>query len=141
MFCNFRPALNSDIKALLKIENESFDEFRLSKASFYYHIKRNFLYVYEDEKGEILGYILVFNHLKIPRIYSLAISKNARGFGLGNEFMKFITSKFKNLRLEVNVNNQKAINLYTKFGFLISKTLPNYYENSDGFEMIFKNNP
>lgn len=135
----FRPATNKDIKALLDIENESFSEFKLSKASFYYHIKRNFLYVYENELGEILGYILVFNHLKIPRIYSLAISKKARGLGLGSEFMKFVLAKFESLRLEVNTQNLAAINLYTKFGFKVVKTLPNYYEDSDGLEML-KNN-
>ena len=137
-----RKATNSDIKALLEIENESFNEFRLSKASFYYHIKRNFLYVYELgsdksilKKGEILGYCLVFSYLKIPRIYSIAVSKKARNLGVGSAMLEFLTLKFKTLRLEVRSDN-KAINLYEKFGFKKVKILPNYYEDCDGILMI-----
>ncbi|MCZ6150115.1 N-acetyltransferase [Campylobacter ureolyticus] len=137
-----RKATNSDIKALLEIENESFNEFKLSKASFYYHIKRNFLYVYELEsdksilkKREILGYCLVFSYLKIPRIYSIAVSKKARNLGVGSAMLEFLTLKFKTLRLEVRSDN-KAIHLYEKFGFKKVKILPNYYEDCDGILMI-----
>ena len=137
-----RKATNSDIKALLEIENESFNEFKLSKASFYYHIKKNFLYVYELEsyksilkKGEILGYCLVFSYLKIPRIYSIAVSKKARNLGVGSAMLEFLTLEFKTLRLEVRSDN-KAIHLYEKFGFKKVKILPNYYEDCDGILMI-----
>ena len=137
-----RKATNSDIKALLEIENESFNEFKLSKSSFYYHIKINFLYVYELEsdksilkKMEILGYCLVFSYLKIPRIYSIAVSKKARNLGVGSAMLEFLTLKFKTLRLEVRSDN-KAIHLYEKFGFKKVKILPNYYEDCDGILMI-----
>ncbi|MCZ6104653.1 GNAT family N-acetyltransferase [Campylobacter ureolyticus] len=136
-----RKATNSDIKALLDIENESFNEFKLSKSSFYYHIKRNFLYVYEQsdksilKKGEILGYCLVFSYLKIPRIYSIAVSKKARNLGVGSAMLEFLTLEFKTLRLEVRSDN-KAIHLYEKFGFKKVKILPNYYEECDGILMI-----
>ncbi|QKF65418.1 GNAT family N-acetyltransferase [Campylobacter corcagiensis] len=133
-----RKATNADVNALLKIEEESFSEFKLSRASFYYHIKRNFLVVYE-KNGEILGYALVFTYLKTPRIYSIAVSKSSRNLGVGSEILNYLTTKFNSLRLEVRSDNKTAINLYKKFGFKVIKILPNYYENCDGLKMKFQN--
>lgn len=101
-------AISSDANELLNIENDAFDGsgFELSKASFYYHIRKNFLYVTKDENGQILGYILIFAYLKIPRIYSIAVSKNSQGLGVGSAFMKFVLDKFSSLRLEVRRDNK-----------------------------------
>ncbi|NLY04276.1 MAG: GNAT family N-acetyltransferase [Campylobacter sp.] len=131
-----RKANKLDILAILKIEEESFNEFKLSRASIAYHIRRNFMIVAEDERG-ILGYVLVFDYLKIPRIYSIAVSQKARNLGVGSVILRYLTKEFKALRLEVRSDNYKAISLYEKFGFKSSKILPKYYEDCDGLEMKF----
>lgn len=131
-----RLARSSDTKKLLKIENRVFskDDFALSKASFYYHIRKNLLYVAVDEKDEILGYILVFNNLKIPRIYSLAVGVVNQG--IGSKLLKFVCEKFKTLQLEVRADNFKAIKLYEKFGFKKIKILKAYYlDGTNGIKM------
>lgn len=138
---NITKATSKDIKELLDIENEAFggSGFELSKASFYYHLRKNFLYVAKDEKDQILGYILVFAYLKIPRIYSISISKNSRGKGIGSELISFVIDKFPNLRLEVRKDNTKAIKLYEKFGFKSEKILTSYYpDGCDGLFMVKK---
>ena len=42
-----------------------------------------------------------------------------RGFGIGSHFLKFIESKYPNaiLRLEVEAENERAVNVYQKSGF------------------------
>lgn len=130
-------ANSKDIKELLNIENEAFggSGFELSRASFYYHIRKNFLYVAKDENLQILGYILVFSYLKIPRIYSIATSKKARNSGVATMLLKFVFNKFNFLRLEVRKDNANAINLYNKFGFKVEKILSSYYP--DGCDALF----
>lgn len=130
-------AKTKDVKNLYELEKSVFkvDEFALSKHSFYYHVKKNLLLVAKKD-GEILGYILVFTYLKIPRIYSLCVSKKARNQGVASLLLSEVIKKHKNLRLEVKQKNQKAIKLYEKFGFKITKILPKYYKNQDGFLMI-----
>lgn len=132
-----RQAISKDVNELFRLEMSVFeaDDFALTKRSFYYHIKRNLLLVAKKD-DEILGYILVFSHLKIPRIYSLAVSKKARNLGIATLLLDNILSKFPTLRLEVKQNNQNAIKLYQKFGFKIIKKLPKYYKNEDGILMI-----
>ena len=42
-----------------------------------------------------------------------------RGFGIGSQFLKFIESKYPDaiLRLEVEEENERAVNVYQKCGF------------------------
>lgn len=130
-------AISKDVKELFKLEKSVFkaDDFALSKRSFYYHIRQNLLLVAKKD-DEILGYILVFYRLKIPRIYSLAVSKKARNLGIGSLLLNDVLSNFATLRLEVKKSNKKAIKLYKKFGFKIIKKLPKYYKTEDGILMI-----
>ncbi|PSM53251.1 ribosomal-protein-S18-alanine N-acetyltransferase [Campylobacter blaseri] len=131
-----RLAHSSDVKRLLEIENRVFskDEFALSKANFYYHIRKNLLYVSVGEKDEILGYILVFNKLKIPRIYSFAVAVQHQG--IGSKLLNFVCDKFEALQLEVRADNFNAIRLYGKFGFKKYKILKAYYpDGADGIKM------
>lgn len=130
-----KPNLN-DVAELLDIENEAFDKanYPLSKRAFRYHIKKNFMLTAKDNSGKILGYILIFAYLKIPRIYSVAVGKNARGKGVGKSLTAQAIKIFKNLRLEVRKDNKIAISLYEKLGFKRTKILPDYY--ADGQDAI-----
>jgi len=102
-----------DASELSRLENEVFDKFNcpLSKRSFIYHARKNLLLIFR-RNGEILGYILVFAYLNVPRIYSLAVSPKARGKGIGKALLAAVTAKFDALRLEVRTDNQKAINSF-----------------------------
>ncbi|MDR0407544.1 MAG: GNAT family N-acetyltransferase [Campylobacteraceae bacterium] len=129
---------------MLDIENKSFDDnsFAMSRQNFIYHIKKNTLFVYE-EKSLVCGYILLLlrkNSKKI-RVYSLAVDKSFMGLGIASKLLKksflYALENSKNLiRLEVKINNTKAINLYKKYDFLHIKTLKSYYpDKSDAFVM------
>ena len=128
-----------DTKELFNLESSVFskDDFALSLASFYYHIKRNDLFIYK-ENNKILGYILWLKRKKHYRLYSLCIKKEFQGVGVATKLLEYsfeILDK-KSFTLEVKTTNQSAIKLYKKHSFKIIKVLKNYYPNSiDGYLM------
>lgn len=83
-------------------------------------------------QDSLAGYILCFEYKKTIRVYSLAVSKNYQGQGIGKKLLEYILNNTdKNISLEVNTNNLIAISLYQKLGFEINKQINNYYENGD----------
>ncbi len=126
-------------KELLKLENELFakDDFPLSIHSFYYHIKKNSLFIYLQD-NKIAGYILWLKRRKHYRLYSLGVSENFRSSGVAQSLLLY---SFKHLTipsytLEVKTTNHSAIKLYEKNGFKIQKLLTDYYPNHcDGYLM------
>ncbi len=131
-------ASRSDIKKLFEIENKVFENdcMAMKLPSFYYHVKKNFLYKVEVD-GKIAGYILWLNRKSFYRLYSLAILQDYRKLGLASKLLDFSLEKLrdKNLQLEVRESNEKAISLYEKYGFKKVKTLKDYYENENGVLM------
>lgn len=70
--------------------------------------------------------------LRALYIMSLGVHPLHRCRGLGAKLLDFATSKAVDLsasiiRLHVQVNNSVAIEFYTKRGFTIIETIPNYY--------------
>lgn len=126
-------------RELLKLENELFskEDFPLSIGSFYYHIKRNSLFIYVQD-NKIIGYILWLKRQKYYRLYSLGVSKNYRISGVAQSLLSYSFEHLKTsaYTLEVKTTNQNAIKLYEKNGFKIHKLLTNYYPNlCDGYLM------
>jgi ribosomal-protein-alanine N-acetyltransferase len=126
-------------KELFNLESSVFskDDFGLSLNSFYYHIKRNHLFIYKQD-NKIIGYILWLRRKNHYRLYSLCIAKEYQGQGIATKLLEysFKTLKIKSFTLEVKTINQNAIKLYEKNGFEIVKTLKNYYPNNiDGYLM------
>ncbi len=132
-------AKTKHVKELLKLENELFsnDDFPLSIGSFYYHIKRNNLFIYIQD-NKIIGYILWLKRQKHYRLYSLGVSKNFRISGVAQSLLSYSFEHLKipSYTLEVKITNQSAIKLYEKNGFKIQKLLTDYYPNHcDGYLM------
>ena len=137
-----RKALLSDAKALFLLESSLFskEDFGLSLSSFYYHIHKNKLFVYEIE-GEIVGYILWLTRRKYLRLYSLGIFKTFQGVGIASKLLEYSLENLKSniFTLEVKVTNTKAIKLYEKYGFNITNILKSYYPNHlNGYKMVKK---
>jgi len=137
---SIRKACKSDAKVLYIIEEHIFgvDNFGLSLASFYYHIGHNLLYVIEQD-GEVVGYILWLRRKLYYRLYSLCIDKAYQGRGFAQNLLDYSFEHLQELSfsLEVHSDNQKAIELYKKNGFIIKKRLVGYYpQNVDGYKMV-----
>lgn len=125
-------------KLLYEIESIVFcgDAFALSQASITYHLKHNTFFI-AYENGIALGYILWLERKSYFRLYSLAVLPEHRDKKVGSFLLEY---SFKNLTcktfsLEVKQSNEKAINLYKKFGFEVAKNLKAYYEDGDGYLM------
>ena len=129
-------ATKKELNLILALENISFTKADglLSKRALLYHLNKKRVFCLK-ENGEVLGYALVLPR-KIDRIYSFCIHPKARGKGLAKELLSFLTSKFKKLRLEVRVENAKALKLYESFGFRIVKRVKEFYlDGQDAYIM------
>ena len=139
-----KQATLEHINELLRLENKLFgsNDFAMSRGSFYYHMKRNQLYVYK-EKNEIVGYILWLKRKTYYRLYSLGVCESFRNKGISKALLaySFVHLKSDAYTLEVKKINQSAIALYEQFGFIKQKILSEYYpDNTDAYFMKKYNN-
>ena len=80
-----------------------------------------------EDNGEILGYSMIAKSFSTefgkPCIWieDIYIKDKYRGLGLGSEMLQFISKKYNNciFRLEVEEENERAIGVYEKNGFLV----------------------
>lgn len=80
-----------------------------------------------ESANEILGYAMIAKSFSTEFgkmciwIEDLYIKDEYRGLGMGEKFMDFITKKYTDciFRLEVEKENQIAVNLYEKYGFMV----------------------
>lgn len=128
-----RKAELLDTSKLFALEEKLFlsENFPLSRASFYYHINNNMLFVAEID-SVIVGYILVLIKRKNAKLYSIGVKEEFRGRKIAQKLLEFSIKELssiapKALFLEVRVDNIVAINLYKKIGFTIKKKLNKFY--------------
>ena len=96
-------------------------------------------------ENQLAGYAIAFTrrNSKVWRLYSIAVSLNFRGFGVGNLLINHVLDTAKKqgaeaMSLEVKSDNKTAIHWYQNCGFETIDILPNYYDDgSDGFKMRF----
>jgi ribosomal protein S18 acetylase RimI-like enzyme len=136
---HIRLATTKDLDQLIAIENSCFETDRLSKRSFMRFIKpgAHDLLVIESE-SQVLGYVLLLYRAgtNLARLYSLAVAMDAQGRGLSKELLSAAEKTAQErhcafLRLEVNVNNQRAISVYRQDAYKVIGTIEDYYDNGD----------
>ncbi|GAA6183026.1 GNAT family N-acetyltransferase/peptidase C39 family protein [Aliiglaciecola sp. NS0011-25] len=140
-----RAAANEDLQQLLELEKQSFDSDRLSRRSFRHWLKSPtcvFIVAVQENASEksqaaILGYglVLMRKGTRLCRLYSIAVSKQAKGSGLGKRILSELEKESVErgklfMRLEVACDNETAINLYKSFGYRSFGVYRNYYHNS-----------
>ncbi|MGC4010205.1 MAG: GNAT family N-acetyltransferase [Pseudomonas sp.] len=133
----YRLAVAADLPNLLWLEEESFAQDRISVRSFRRLIAAPSarLLVVEGD-GELQGYALLLlrRGLDIARLYSLAISRQAQGQGLGGALLERCEQLAsargcRRLRLEVRLDNASAIGLYERSGYHRFARSPGFYED------------
>lgn len=127
-----RLAKETDVDGIYEIEVETFDT-PWSKNSIRMQIVEDELsdvYVVELD-GEIAAYIGYMKICDEVYIANVAVKTKYRGNSFGNDLMDVVTkiADGENYRvtLEVDKRNEKAINLYRKYGFKIMGERKNYY--------------
>ncbi len=134
-----RPAKKEELDALLSLEETCFKEETFHKKQLRYLLSKAKSIVQVAEiDGNIIGsmIILLRNHISNARIYSLNVHPEYRRAGIASLLMdtalEYLKEQgFKNITLEVGVNNKAAQNLYRSKGFFVDKTLYKYYKNGD----------
>lgn len=142
-----REFVPNDLKRVCEIEKMSFDEsYELNMFKQLYDIGAGFL-VAEDD-GYVVGYVLFWiKYENEGHIISLAVDKDyqrkqAERKQAGTKLLLKainVLSLFKinKILLEVNENNEGAIEFYKKFNFEVDRKVPHYYNNGDGAIVMY----
>ncbi|WP_019601252.1 GNAT family N-acetyltransferase/peptidase C39 family protein [Teredinibacter turnerae] len=134
---DIRRAQLGDLNALLALEQACFSNDRLSKRSFRHFIQASqSTLLVAEHSGAILAYGLVWHHkgTRLARLYSLAVSPEARGAGLASRLLARLEQNAAErgrlyMRLEVAKNNTRAIALYQARDYRIFGEYSDYYDD------------
>ena len=141
---HIRQVQDTDLNALLELEQLSFSTDRLSRRSFRHWIgASNCAFLVAERSGVVVGYslILFLRGTILARLYSIAIDPAQRGAGIARlliqEGEKIAEEQgLLFLRLEVKIDNKAAIGLYESMGYQPFGIFRNYYEdNNDALRM------
>ncbi len=138
-----KPMTNADIDAIVKIEEESYGAHHWSKESFYNELKNDLAYYFcaFNEEGVLVGYAGTWQIIEEAHITNISVRHNMRRKKIGESLLHAIIEncyehKIKYITLEVRVSNQKAINLYEKYGFKSLGTRKGYYQDNNEDALI-----
>lgn len=144
-----RLANAADVAQLCLIENACFTSDKLSKRSFKHHVQseHSILLVAESASADtrLLGYALgLLNRgTRLTRLYSLAVTPEARGLSLGRLLITALEKKSAEqgrlyMRLEVAKTNHAAIALYEACGYRRFGEYIDYYEDHSDADRMQK---
>jgi ribosomal-protein-alanine N-acetyltransferase len=146
-----QKAIPSDVPSLVALEHLVFkqSDWPLNKRSFGYHVRggKNLMLTAKETTptGSILGYVLVLQHRRSARIYSLATCPEHRGLGIGKALAqeaihRVLERGILNLSLELRESNTPALQLYRSLGFTVSGIRPGFYrQEEDAITMTLRN--
>jgi ribosomal protein S18 acetylase RimI-like enzyme len=137
-----RPATLTDLEALLALEHASFHSDRISRRQFRYLLTRGHaqtLVAMDPSGSGLLGYVmLLFSRgTSLARLYSIAVSENARARGVGRLLVQSAEAEAArngcaDLRLEVRRDNTASLALFRGMGYRDFGTIEDYYEDHMG---------
>jgi [ribosomal protein S18]-alanine N-acetyltransferase len=142
------PALPEDLDAILALEAACFAEAdRFTRPAWrrllgHCSRRRTALTLVARSSGRLVGVVcgLLRRGSRVLRIYSLAVDPACRGQGLGGRLIRTLVDaaprRCVTASLEVRTDNDGAILLYTRLGFLQAVVLPRYYpDGGDGLRL------
>ena len=137
-----RKFTSNDLKRVFEIENMSFNQSSgINMFQQLYDMGVCFLVAEQD--GYVIGYVIFWiKYENQGHIISIAVDKNYRRSGAGTQLLVKAISILSLLRidaiyLEVNENNDGAVEFYKTFNFKIDRVVPGYYENGDGAIIMY----
>ena len=139
-----RDMEQSDLKRVMEIESSSFVA-PWNKEEMLYELNENMfshLAVITND-NYIVGFYDYWETFDSATIAQIAVDPLYRRQHLGetllNEIIKEChAKKIRNVTLEVRKNNEKAVNLYQKYGFKTVLTKEKYYSNGDDAYYMIK---
>jgi ribosomal-protein-alanine N-acetyltransferase len=135
----FKP---NDLKRVYEIENMSFNQsYGINMFQQLYEMGIGFLVA--EEEGYVIGYVMFWiKYENQGHIISIAVDKNYRRLKAGTQLLVRAISilsllNLDTIYLEVNENNDGAVEFYKTFNFKIDRRVPGYYENGDGALVMY----
>jgi ribosomal-protein-alanine N-acetyltransferase len=122
---------------VMEIEKLSYGEHHWSRDSFVSELQSDITrYICaENEAGRCVGYTGMWHILDEGHITTLAVHPDYRKKGLAQALVigsldRCLENNIKYITLEVRISNEKAINIYEKFGFRSLGLRKKYYQNN-----------
>ena len=131
---------NKDHEEIMEIHNLSFDnKWNIQSMETMCEIE-NYSFIIIKTNNEILGYIILYDSLDSFDLFEIAVKNDHRNQGLGTKLLKALFVKTdKDIFLEVNEINVKALGLYEENGFVRISLRKNYYkDNKNAIIMVKK---
>lgn len=113
-----------------------------------FHVKKNYnelsnyikVYVINNKIIGFIDYSILFERAELNYIYVFDEYKKQ---GYASKLMGYMLNDLKDnsvlsITLEVNVNNEKAINLYKKMDFIVVNKRINYYKNGEDGLLMYR---
>lgn len=132
-----------DLEEIVNIENSLYID-RWTKEAYLRDLENDIAYNYVlEHDGVIIGYYgfwILFDNIDITKV---SIRKEFQGMGLSKILLEDLFNRIQNLdvcsiTLEVRVSNEKAINLYKKFGFETICVRKQYYNDLEDAYILQK---
>lgn len=143
---HLRPALASDLDALVALEETCFATDRFSRRSYARALAspRAHLRVIAPAAGQLAAAGLIFTRAdtSAARLYSIAVHPDWRGHGLARRLLMALEQTARKLgademRLEVADRNKAALALYRESGYEEAGRLRQYYQDgADALRLI-----
>ena len=138
-----KPMKQIDINAIVEIEKESYGSHHWSKESFFNEWSNDFAHYFcaFNEEGKLVGYIGTWQIIEEAHITNVSVKPEFRRRKIGEALLHYAVEHcyengVKYITLEVRVSNEKAINLYTKYGFRSLGTRKEYYQDNNEDALI-----
>jgi ribosomal-protein-alanine N-acetyltransferase len=138
-----RPMTKTDINDVVIIEQESYGEHHWSRESFFNELSNDYAHYLcaIDEDNKLVGYTGMWQIVEEAHITNISVKPDCRRRKIGEALLHYaIEDCYKNgikyITLEVRVSNEKAINLYTKYGFKSLGTRKGYYQDNNEDALI-----
>jgi ribosomal protein S18 acetylase RimI-like enzyme len=133
-----RPAVQADLSALAQLEQECFETDRITHRQWRYLLTQARAALWVEAYNErLLGYVLVLyrDTSSIARIYSIAVTEQARRLGVGRRLVQLAEHLAKEqgrtrLRLEIRRDNVASIGLFERLGYQYIGYRNDYYEDN-----------
>ena len=137
--CKISEVIVNDLDKINNLENQL--NLNITKLNFFNHIisNKNFRFVKLISNKQIIG-ILQFSWNKSEcDIISIGVIEKFQKLNHGKKFVKYLKSlNFKNIYVEVSVNNKNAIMFYQRLNFLKIGLRKNYYKKQKSDAILLK---
>lgn len=121
-----------DLDALMTIENDVYP-YPWTRGNFLDSIYNNYeAWVMRDADGVLLGYFLLMLALDEAHLLNISLRRDLHGKGLGRTLLEKAVAVARgqgavSMLLEVRPSNQRALQVYLRYGFLQVGRRKGYY--------------